>query len=119
MPTNTDAAVAGDEQMTRKNNQALKKLERLISEPVTFGLYVKSIREGDDLTQNQFAERLGISVQHLSNVENGRKHVSIERAEAWATALGYPPAMFVQLSLQDQFQRAGLAGYELIVKKAS
>jgi transcriptional regulator with XRE-family HTH domain len=105
--------------MTRKNNQALKKLEKLISEPVTFGLYVKSIREGDDLTQNQFAEKLGISVQHLSNVENGRKHVSIERAEAWATALGYPPAMFVQLSLRDQFKRAGLAGYELIVKKAS
>lgn len=105
--------------MTRRNHEALKKLEKVIGEPVTFGLYVKSIREGDDLTQNQFAEKLQISVQHLSNVENGRKHVSIERAEAWAKALGYPEAMFVQLSLQDQFQRAGLAGYELTVKKAS
>jgi len=58
-------------------------------------------------------------VQHLSNVENDRKHVSIERAEAWAKALGYPEAMFIQLSLKDQFQRAGLEGYELTVKKAS
>jgi len=33
--------------------------------------------------------------------------------------MGYPEAMFVQLSLQDQFQRAGLDGYLLIVKKAS
>jgi antitoxin HigA-1 len=107
------------EPMTRRNNAALKKLEKLIGEPVTFGLYLKSIRESEELTQNDFAEKLGVSVQHLSNVENGRKHVSIERAEAWARALGYPEAMFVQLSLQDQFQRAGLAGYELTVKKAS
>ena len=105
--------------MARKNHEALKALEKLIGEPVTFGLYMKSIRETDELTQNEFAQKLGISVQHLSNVENGRKHVSIERAEAWAKALGYPEAMFVQLSLQDQFQRAGLEGYELTVKKAS
>jgi transcriptional regulator with XRE-family HTH domain len=105
--------------MTRKNHEALKALEKLIGEPVTFGLYMKSIRETEELTQSEFAEKLGISVQHLSNVENGRKHVSIERAEAWAKALGYPEAMFVQLSLQDQFQRAGLDGYVLTVKKAS
>ncbi|MEO8177877.1 MAG: helix-turn-helix transcriptional regulator [Deltaproteobacteria bacterium] len=105
--------------MGRKNHEALKKLEKLIGEPVTFGLYLKSIREAEELLQSEFAEKLGISVQHLSNVENGRKHVSIERAEAWGKALGYPEAMFVQLSLQDQFQRAGLDGYELTVKKAS
>jgi transcriptional regulator with XRE-family HTH domain len=105
--------------MARKNHEALKALEKLIGEPVTFGLYLKSLRETEGQTQSEFAEKLGISVQHLSNVENGRKHVSIERAEAWGKALGYPEAMFVQLSLQDQFQRAGLDGYELTVKKAS
>lgn len=105
--------------MGRKNQGALEKLEKLIGEPVTFGLYIKSIREAEELLQSEFAEKLGISVQHLSNVENGRKHVSIERAEAWGKALGYPEAMFVQLSLQDQFQRAGLDGYQLTVKKAS
>ena len=105
--------------MARKNHKALKVLEDLIGEPVTFGLYLKSIRESEELLQSELAEKLGISVQHLSNVENGRKHVSIERAEVWAKALGYPEAMFVQLSLQDQFQRAGLNGYELTVKKAS
>jgi transcriptional regulator with XRE-family HTH domain len=105
--------------MRRKNHAALKALEEIIGEPVTFGLYLKSIREGEELVQGEFAAKLGISVQHLSNVENGRKHVSIERAAAWAKALGYPEPMFIQLTLQDQFQRAGLAGYELTVKKAS
>lgn len=78
-------------------------------------LYLK----GEELGQSEFAAKLDISVQHLSNVENGRKHVRIERAEAWAKALGYPEPMFIQLALQDQFQRAGLQGYELTVKKAS
>jgi len=105
--------------MRRRNHAALKALEKLIGEPVTFGLYLKSIREGEELGQSEFATKLDISVQHLSNVENGRKHVSIERAEAWAKVLGYPEPMFIQLALQDQFQRAGLEGYELTVKKAS
>jgi transcriptional regulator with XRE-family HTH domain len=103
----------------RKNQEALRTLEKAIGEPVTFGLYLKSIREAEELTQSDFAEKLGISVQHLSNVENGRKHVSIERAEAWGKALGYPEAMFIQLALHDQFQRAGLEGYEVIIKRAS
>ena len=105
--------------MRRRNHAALEALEELIGEPVTFGLYLKSIREGEELGQSEFAAKLDISVQHLSNVENGRKHVSIERAEAWAKVLGYPEPMFIQLALQDQFQRAGLEGYELTVKKAS
>jgi transcriptional regulator with XRE-family HTH domain len=88
--------------MARKNHEALTALEKLIGEPITFGLYIQSIRETEDLTQGEFAEKLGISIQHLSNVENGRKHVSIERAEAWAKAL-----------------RAGLDGYVLPVKKGS
>jgi DNA-binding transcriptional regulator YiaG len=31
---------------------------------VAFGLYMKSIRETDELTQNEFAQKLGISVRH-------------------------------------------------------
>jgi transcriptional regulator with XRE-family HTH domain len=75
--------------MKRRNRKALEVLEELIGESVTFGPYLKSIRESEELSQTEFAAKLGISVQHLSNVENYRKHVSIERAEAWAKALDY------------------------------
>ena len=34
--------------MRRRNHAALKALEELIGEPVTFGLYLKSIREGEE-----------------------------------------------------------------------
>lgn len=98
---------------------ALGAVEGSSGKPASFGRYIRSIREGEGLTQGDFADRLGISVQHLSNVENCRKHVSIERAAAWARSLGYAEAPFVQLSLQDQFQRVGLEGYQLTVKRAS
>lgn len=78
---------------------------------VTLGVYLKSIRDGAGITQHAFAEMLGISVQHLSRIEHGRTHVSIDRAEAWAHTLGYPEGTFVRLSLEDQFHRAGLNGY--------
>lgn len=89
--------------MARKNHEALQILEDLIGEPVTFGLYLTSIRESEDLLQSELAEKLGVSVQHLSNVENGCKHESIERVEAWAKALGYPEVMFVRFARQDPF----------------
>jgi transcriptional regulator with XRE-family HTH domain len=105
--------------MRRKNQQATRALEKLIGEPVTFGMYMKRIRESEGLTLHEFAAKLGISVQHLCNVEHGRKHVSIERADAWAKTLQLPEVIFVQLSLQDQFRRAGLDGYTFTLKSAS
>ncbi len=105
--------------MARTNDESLKKLESHIGEPVTLALYIRSLREAEGLTQQQFAEKLGISVQHLSNVENGRKQVSVERADAWARMLGFPEEMFVLLALQDQFERVGLQGYSISVEKAS
>ena len=105
--------------MANSNDEALKLLESHIGEPVTLGLYIRSLREAEEMTQQRFAEKLGISVQHLSNVENGRKQVSVERAEAWAAILGFPEEMFVLLALQDQFERVGLRGYSITVEKAS
>jgi transcriptional regulator with XRE-family HTH domain len=53
------------------------------------------------MTQEEFAETLGISKQHLSHIENGRKVVSPERAARWASLLGYAESQFVRLALQD------------------
>ena len=38
---------------------------------------------------NESSRLLGISKQHLSHIENGRKVVSPERAASWAARLGY------------------------------
>jgi transcriptional regulator with XRE-family HTH domain len=49
-------------------------------EPITFGLYVKSIPEGDELTQRELAAKLGGSVRQLRSVERGRKGLSLDHA---------------------------------------
>jgi transcriptional regulator with XRE-family HTH domain len=83
--------------MTRINDEALSRLEKLRGEPLTFGAYVRSLRECDEYSQKELAEKLGVTIQHLSNVENGRKGVSPSRAEQWAEIMGYSKSQFVKL----------------------
>lgn len=88
--------------------EAMTFLEELSGGPLTLAKLLRSIREGEALTQAAFAETLGISKQHLSHIENGRKSVSPERAARWASLLGYAESQFLRLALQDELQRAGL-----------
>ncbi len=89
-------------------SDAVRFLEEFSGGSLTLAKLLRSIRRGDGLTQAEFASRLGVSKQHLSHVENGRKVVSPERAARWATMLGYAESQFVRLSLQDALHRAGL-----------
>jgi antitoxin HigA-1 len=91
-----------------KKSEALKFLEGLRGGPLTFGSLVRSVRETEELTQEDMAAKLGVSKSHVSDVENGRKKVSIERAARWAEALGYPPAQFVQLVAQEELDAIGV-----------
>lgn len=55
-------------------------LEALNGGPLTFGQLLNALREDDDLSLAKFAERLGVSRQHLHQIETGQKRVSPERA---------------------------------------
>lgn len=94
-----------------------KALLEQLAGPMTFATNLRAIREADGQTQTEFAARLGISVQHLSNVENARKSVSTERAQVWAKQLGYSEVMFVTLAIEDQLRRQGMA-YSVTLKAA-
>jgi len=86
---------------------ALELLESLYG-PVTLGGMISSLRMCDEISQSEFARRLGVSRSHLCDVEKGRKLVSPERAAAWAKILGFPSTVFVKLVLQEQLDRAGV-----------
>ena len=103
--------------MSRKKSAAASFLEALVGPP-TFGGSLEAIRQGDELSQADFAARLGISKQHLCDIEKGRRGVSVERAAAWAKILGYSEALFVKLAVQDQLARAGLH-YNVDLQRAS
>lgn len=91
-----------------KKSDTMKFLEGLMGGPLTFGGMVRSIRETDELTQEEVAIKVGVSKQHVSDIENGRRKVSIERAARWAQALGYPPAYFVRMVAQDEIDAVGV-----------
>ena len=87
---------------------AAKALAALRRHPLTFGSHLRAIRLGEELTQLEMAKGLGITNSHLSDIENERKVVSVERAARWAETLGYHPAYFVRMVLSDEVRRAGL-----------
>lgn len=103
--------------MTTRKSKATRFLEGLAGGPLTLGRYLCAIREGEELSQIEFARTLGISKSHLCDIEKGRKPVSASKAAAMAHVLGYSEKQFVQLALQDALGRAGL-DYRVEVKAA-
>jgi hypothetical protein len=44
----------------------------------------------------------------LSDIEQNRRGVSVERAAKWAATLGYSSEQFIELALQAQLDAAGI-----------
>jgi transcriptional regulator with XRE-family HTH domain len=52
------------------------------------GRYVRARREAAGLTQQQLADRCGVSYQYISGIENGKENVTLGVLESIATGLG-------------------------------
>jgi transcriptional regulator with XRE-family HTH domain len=106
MATRKTQAAARQQKLNDSTNAFLASLN---SGPLTFGQLLAAIRESDELSLAKFAARLGISRQHLHQIESGQKRVSPERAVRFAKVLGYSDIYFVQLALQDLVDDAGVS----------
>jgi len=93
---------------TRNKSEAVRFLENLMGEELSFGGLLRSIREGKEMTQVEFSECLGISRQYLCDIEKNRRLVSPRTAAAFAQYLGYSPEQFVRLALQGLLDKEGL-----------
>lgn|SRR3989344_7501082 len=85
--------------------------------PMTVGLFISAFREAENLSQAEYAKKLGLSRANLCDIEKGRKLVSLERAAKIAKRMGAPEAALIQLSLQDQLRDQKLA-YKVELKSA-
>lgn len=94
--------------MSTEISAASRFLQDLTGGPLRLGDLLQAIRLGDELSQADFAQQLGISRSHLCDIEKGRKTVSVQRALRFAQALGYSESQFVRLALQDQVAETGL-----------
>lgn len=94
---------------TKKKSNAKKYLEKSLGTELTIGELIHSIRVGDEMTQEVFADLLDISKSHLCDIEKGRKVVSAERAYNFALKLGYSEKQFVKLALQQVLDNSGIS----------
>jgi len=90
----------------KKKSEAVAFLEKLTGGPLTFGRLIRSIRLGEDESLATFAQKLGVSRQNLSDIEQGTRGVSVKRAAEWAELLGYGPEQFVELAVQAELDAA-------------
>lgn len=93
---------------SKLTEKTLKEIEKITKIKLTFGKLLWSIREADEISQADFAQKLKISRQHLCDIERGRKVVSPKLAAKYAEMLGYSREQFIRLSLQDLVDREGL-----------
>ncbi|MFA6409090.1 MAG: helix-turn-helix transcriptional regulator [Gammaproteobacteria bacterium] len=99
------------------NDKTLLSLKKITGGELTLGKFIWSIRECEDLSQTEFAEKLGISKQHLCDLEHDRKNIRPKLAAEYAKKLGYAPEQFIQLALQNTVNRDGLKVIVKIISK--
>ena len=64
---------------------------------MTPGTYLRIYRENKGLTQLQLGEALGgIPRQHISNMEHGRRSISLKMARRLSSLLGAPIEKFIE-----------------------
>jgi len=59
---------------------------------MAFGLNLKTIRKAKNLKQYHIADRCGIHKNNYTNIERGKRNITIAKAKAIATALDVPLA---------------------------
>jgi len=99
-----------------KSQHGLKDLEKRLGK-MTIGSFLRSWRLSEELSQKEFAKKLGLSPANVCDIEKGRKGVSPERAAEIAKILGYSPTVLVRLAIEEQLLAAGLK-YDVELKPA-
>jgi transcriptional regulator with XRE-family HTH domain len=92
----------------KKSEKTIKKLEAIAGEKFSLGSFLAAIRQGEEMTQVEFAKLLSISKQNLCDIEHRRRSVSLKAASGFARKLGYAPDQFIRLALQDIVDREGV-----------
>lgn len=93
-----------------KYKSASKVLEKLTGEKFNFAIILRGYRCREDLTQQELADKLGVSKAYICDLEKKRRFVSVEKARDFAHKLKERPELWVETALQDMVDRAGIKG---------
>ena len=75
---------------------------------MTFGRFLLSWRQSEDMTQTEFAKKIGLSSANLCDLEQGRRIPSPDRARKIAKKLGLIEKSLVAIALEDALYREGM-----------
>lgn len=92
---------------TKEKWHNIRDLEKRFG-PMTLGLFIRSFRDAEELSQAQYAKKLGLSRANLCDLEKGRKIASPQRAFQIAKKMGVSPEILIKLALQDVLREAKL-----------
>lgn len=76
--------------------------------PVTFGMLMRVFRDDLELSQTEFAKKLGIARGTLCDIEKGRQLVSVSLAIRIAHKVKFPVEVAIRACLQDQLNKSGI-----------
>jgi transcriptional regulator with XRE-family HTH domain len=93
--------------MNTRQSHSGKELQKKYGK-MTFGRFLISWRESEEMTQAKFARKLGLSPANLCDLEQGRRIPSPSRAKKIARILGLPEKGLITLALQDALHEEGL-----------
>lgn len=78
------------------------------------GIQVRTARENANLTQSQLAEKINISVSHMSDIENGKKEMGILIFKHIVDVLGISANELLQNTAWDK-ERIGSTEFDLLL----
>lgn len=83
----------------REENESIPWREALglTGEECICGMYLRGARHRENLTQRQLSEMTGISVPHLSAMENGKRTIGKKNARLLADALNIDPRRLLDI----------------------
>jgi transcriptional regulator with XRE-family HTH domain len=102
----------------RKNKTVREQLIDMGIKPATFGEILKAIREERGLSQGDLSAKLkNLSKSHISDIENGRRTVNLERVVELSKVLKEPLEVLMKFYFEDELHKAKLTDrYSVVVE---
>ncbi|MES2613799.1 MAG: helix-turn-helix transcriptional regulator [Bdellovibrionota bacterium] len=92
--------------------QEIYSSEEIVNEflgDLTFGEFLESMRETDNITQVELARRIGKTKQFIHSIESGKSNVSFMMAKRLAEALDHFPEPFIEVLANEMLRRVGIS----------
>ena len=85
-------------------------------DPTDLGIAIRLIREKSGKTQHELAEDLGVTINYLSLVENGKRGMSIPNINKLADIFSIPASFIIFLGTKKSKGKANSDSVQLVEK---